>query len=48
VLSNAALLSLLREHNAQAPDQLLLERFGGKVGRVSPSNCRAGAAIGPK
>ena len=45
MLSNADMLSLIREHNAQAPDQLLLERFGGKVGRASPSNCRANAAI---
>jgi hypothetical protein len=27
------MLSSLREHNARALDQLLLERFGGKVGR---------------
>jgi hypothetical protein len=48
VLSNADMLSSLREHNARALDQLLLERFGGKVGRASPSNCCASAAIGPK
>jgi hypothetical protein len=44
VLSNADMLSSLREHNARALDQLL-ERFEGKVGRASPSNCRASAAI---
>jgi hypothetical protein len=42
MLSNAGMLSSLREHNARALDQLLLERFGGKVGRASPSNCRSG------
>jgi hypothetical protein len=45
VLSNADMLSLLREHNARAPDQLLLEGFGGKLGRVSPSNCRAAPVL---
>lgn len=33
MLSNADMLSPLREHNARALDRLLLERFGGKVGR---------------
>ena len=33
MLSNADMLSSLRDHNARALDQLLLERFGGKVGR---------------
>jgi len=27
-------VSWLRDHNARALDQLLLERFGGKVGRI--------------
>jgi hypothetical protein len=26
-------------------ERRLLQRFGGKVGRASPSNCRASAAI---
>jgi hypothetical protein len=33
MLSNADMLSSLREHNARALDQLLLKRYGGKVGR---------------
>jgi len=45
VLANADMQSSLREHNVRALDQLLLERFGGKVDRASPSNCRASAAI---
>ena len=32
----ADLVRLLREHNARAPDQLLRERFGSKVGRGRP------------
>jgi hypothetical protein len=32
--SIADFVSWLRDHNARALDQLLLERFGGKVGRV--------------
>jgi hypothetical protein len=45
MLSNADMLSSLREHNGRALNQLLLERFGGKVGRASPSNCRAGETL---
>ena len=33
MLSNADMLNSLREHNARALDQLLLEHFGSKVGR---------------
>jgi len=33
VSSVADLIRSLREHNARALDRLLLERFGGKVGR---------------
>jgi hypothetical protein len=33
MLSIANFLSSLRERNARARDRLLLERFGGKVGR---------------
>jgi hypothetical protein len=33
MLSTADLVGSLREHNARALDQLLLGRFGGKVGR---------------
>jgi hypothetical protein len=32
--SIADFVSWLRDHNARALDQLLLECFGGKVGRV--------------
>ena len=45
MVSKADMLSSLREHNARALAQLLLERFGDKVGRASPSNCRVSAAI---
>jgi len=33
MLSNADMLSSLREHNARVLDQFLLRRFGSKVGR---------------
>jgi hypothetical protein len=33
VLSNADMLNSLREHNVRVLDQLLLERYGGKVCR---------------
>jgi hypothetical protein len=34
---------MLRKAKVCALDHLLLERFGGKVGRARTSDCRAGA-----